>query len=143
MHARPKLLIFLLRVSLGWIFFYSGLMKILDRSWSAKGFLRTAKTFPELFQWFAQPQNILWVDMANKWGQVLIGTALILGVAVPIAAVAGVLLMVLYYFPGLRFPYVGQQGFLIDQHVIYALALLLLMRLRAGNYWGLGSLWSG
>ncbi|MCL5435549.1 MAG: DoxX family protein [Patescibacteria group bacterium] len=137
-HGRPKILILLLRVSLGWMFFYSGLIKILDKTWSSKGFLVSAKTFPGFYSWFTSPQNLPWVDFLNKWGQLLIGAALILGVFVGIAALAGAVLMALYYFPGLQFPYV-ENGVLIDLHVIYLLALLMLSRLRAGRIWGLNS----
>lgn len=139
MHGKPKIFIFLLRVSLGWIFFYSGLTKILDKSWSSKGFLASAKTFPELFQWFASPQNLVWVDFVNKWGQLLIGTALILGVFIGLAGFFGALLMLLYYFPGLHFPFVTN-GFIVDEHIIYAIVFLLLVRLKAGRIFGLSSI---
>lgn len=136
MHGKPKFLIFFLRVTLGWVFFYSGLIKILDKNWTSKGFLLSAKTFPGFYEWFASPQNLSWVDFVNKWGQMLIGAALILGVFVGLAAFFGAVLMALYYFPGLQFPYVANNLVLIDEHVIYALAFLLLARLRAGRVFG-------
>lgn len=139
LHGKPKIFIFLLRISLGWIFFYSGLTKILDKTWSAKGFLLSAKTFPGLYEWFASEQNILWVDFLNRWGQLLIGVALLLGIFVGVAGFAGAAMMALYYFPGLEFPYV-EHGFLVDEHVIYFLAFFLLIRLRAGRIFGLNSI---
>lgn len=138
MHGRPKIFIFLLRVSLGWVFFYSGISKILDKTWSAKGFLLSAKTFPAFYHWFALPANLPWVDFLNAWGQLLIGAALILGIFVTLASLSAALLMALYYFPGLDFPYVGS-GVLIDEHIVFFIALLLLVRLRAGRIWGLGT----
>ena len=140
MHSKPKFLIFFLRISLGWMFFYSGLTKILDAKWTAKGFLANAKTFPGLYDWFASPQNMAWVDFVNKWGQLAIGLALLLGVFVGFAAACGAAMMALYYFPGLKFPFVGADMVLIDEHIIYILALLLLIRLRAGKVFGLGSI---
>jgi len=139
LHGKPKLLIFFLRITLGWVFFYSGLIKILDKDWSSKQFLLSAKSFSGFYEWFASAQNLPWVDFVNKWGQMLIGAALILGVFVGLAAFFGAALMVLYYFPGLQFPYVANNLVLIDEHVIYALALLLLARLRAGRIFGLNS----
>ncbi|MBI3070189.1 MAG: DoxX family protein, partial [Candidatus Levybacteria bacterium] len=48
---------------------------------------------------------------------------LILGVFVRLAALSGILLMLLYYLPILNFPYVGRgtTSFLIDQHIIFIL----------------------
>ncbi|MBI4054272.1 MAG: DoxX family membrane protein [Candidatus Doudnabacteria bacterium] len=140
MQGRPKFLILLLRVSMGWVFFYSGVIKVLDKKWSAKGFLESAQTFPDFYQWFASPANLYWVDFLNKWGQVAIGGALILGIFVGFAAIAGVALMALYYLPGLDFPFVGSHALLVDEHIVYILALLLLVRLRAGKVFGISQL---
>jgi|SRR3989344_2311428 len=141
MHSRPKILIVLLRLSLGWMFLYSGITKILDAEWTSKGFLENAQTFSGFFDWLAQPQNLQWVDMANAWGQALIGAGLMLGVFTTLSAAAGVLLMFLYYLPGLDFPFV-EHSILVDEHVIYSLSLLLLIRLRAGRDYSIGSLFS-
>ena len=45
--------------------------------------------------------------------------------------------MALYYLPILNFPYVGDHSFLVDEHVIYALALWLLIKTDAGKYKGM------
>lgn len=139
MYGRPKILIILLRLSMGWMFLYSGITKILDPAWTSKAFLENAQTFSGFFGWLAEPQNLQWVDMANAWGQALIGAGLLLGVFTTISATAGVLLMLLYYLPGLDFPFV-EHSILVDEHVIYALALLLLIRLKAGRDYGISSL---
>jgi len=139
MYGRPKFLLFLLRVSMGWIFFYSGLSKILSGNWTAKAYLENAQTFSNLYAWFASPANIGWVDFVNQWGQLLIGAALILGVFVRSASFGGILLMILYYFPVLDFPAVGEHAFLVDEHVIYALVLMLLIRFKAGSFYSLRS----
>src|SRR3989344_7701960 len=96
-----------LRLSLGWVFFYSGIIKIFDAEWTAAGYLAGAKTFPALFQWFALPANIGWVNFMNEWGLTLVGLALITGLFVRYASLGGILIMVLYYLPILQFPYVG------------------------------------
>jgi thiosulfate dehydrogenase [quinone] large subunit len=128
--------VFLLRVCLGVLFFYAGLSKILDSEWTAAGFLASSKTFSSFYAWFASAANIAWVDFLNQWGLFLIGLALIFGLLTRIASFAAILLMLLYYFPGLDFPYVDH-GFLVDDHIIYIFALFLLISLRAGQYFGL------
>lgn len=140
MHGKPKILIFLLRIAMGWVFFYSGLIKVLDPKWTAKGFLAGAKTFTNFYHWLSLPQNIVWVDFMNKWGQLAIGAALMLGIFVSFASICGAAMMALYYFPVLSFPFAGEQGVLIDIHIIYILVLLLLMRLKAGRVFGLSSI---
>ena len=64
MGLLEKFALVALRVSLGLLFLYAGITKVLDSSWSAEGYLKSAKTFPELFQWFAAPGNIEWVNDA-------------------------------------------------------------------------------
>jgi thiosulfate dehydrogenase [quinone] large subunit len=68
-----------------------------------------------------------------------LGIALTLGVFMNIAGVGGFLLNILLWFS--TFPPSGNP--IIDgTHTIYALVLLLLMLLHAGNKWGLGRWWS-
>lgn len=126
----------LLRLTLGWLFLYAGITKILDPAWSAAGYLGNAQTFSTLFAWFALPSNIGWVNLVNEWGLTLIGAALILGIFVRWASVAGIALMVLYWLPVLSFPYAGEHSYIVDEHIIYALTLLALMVFHAGRYWG-------
>lgn len=135
MKKSLKVSVVLLRLLLGWLFLYSGLTKVLDPAWSAAGFLGGAENFSAIYGWFASAANIGWVDFLNEWGQLFIGLGLVFGTLTRMACFAGVLLMVLYYLPGLSFPYVDH-GFLVDSHIIYAAAFLLLANLRAGQYLG-------
>lgn len=135
-----KISLFLLRVGMGWLFFYAGITKILDPAWSAEKYLAGAKTFPVFYHWLASP-NILGVtNLLNEWGLTLIGSALILGIFVRLAALAGAVVMLLYYFPILDFPRPNPHSYIVDEHIIYALALLLLAALRTGKVWGLDRL---
>ena len=95
------------RVALGVLFFYAGITKVLNPSWSAAGYLNSAKTFPGLFQWFASAGNLGWVNLVNEWGLTLVGVALISGLLVRWASLGGILLMILYYLPVLEFPYIA------------------------------------
>jgi thiosulfate dehydrogenase [quinone] large subunit len=135
MSTTAKTITLLLRLALGWLFFYAGISKLTDPSWSAAGFLQTANTFPEFFRWFAMPQHITWVNLVNAWGLTLIGISLIAGACMRWAAYAGILLMALYYLPGLTFPYLPH-AYLVDEHVIYSLALLLLITTHANHIYG-------
>ena len=128
--------LFVLRISLGWLFLYSGLMKLYTPEWSAIGLLTNANTFPDLYNWFASDANIGWVNFMNVWGQILIGLGLVSGTLTRLASIFGALMMALYYFPSLEFPYVAH-GFIVDEHIIYALALAVLANQRAGQFVGI------
>lgn len=128
-----------LRLATGWLMFYAGIIKILNPAWTAKGYLMSAKTFPALYQWFALSQNIGWVNFLNEWGLTILGICLLLGIFVRLASVFGAALMLLYYFPVLQFPYIGQHSFLVDEHIIYALVLLFFAAVGAGRQWSLSN----
>ena len=132
-----KVSLFLLRVSLGWMFFYAGITKILNPEWSAFGYLKGAKTFAGFYQFLTQPGILPITNFVNEWGLTLLGISLILGVFVRLSSILGAALMLLYYFPILDFPYPNAHSFVIDEHIIYALALILLAAWRAGRTYGL------
>lgn len=126
-----------LRFVLGWYMFFAGIEKVLDPSWTASGFLMGSKTFPEFYAWFAAPAQALWVDPLNAWGITLVGAALLLGVFVRPAAIAGALLMILYYFPQVAYPFVLSHGFIVEEHIINAAAFLTVAFLPAARRYGL------
>jgi len=140
MKKGQKISLFILRIATGWMMFYAGITKILDPEWSAVGYLQGAKTFPDFFQWFLQPNILPITNFINEWGLTLLGLSLIFGVAVRLSGVLGALLMLLYYFPVLDFPYIAPYSYIIDDHIIYALVLILLSTMRAGRTWGLDGL---
>ncbi|MDO8183376.1 MAG: DoxX family protein [bacterium] len=127
----------LLRIAMGALFLYAGVSKLLNPAWSAAGFLKVATTFPQIYAWFALPANIGWVNLLNEWGLVLLGVSLIVGLWVRWSALLGIVLMALYYFPILNFPYVGDHSFIVDEHIIYIASLLVLIFFKAGYYYGL------
>ncbi len=135
MNILQKKVFFILRVLLGWVFLYAGLAKLLMPGWSAAGLLNAAKTFPGLYAWFATPGILPIVNFLNAWGLTLLGVSLILGLFVRWSAIPGMLLMLLYYFADNAFPSVPS-GFLVDEHIIYIAALLLLFAFNAGRIWG-------
>lgn len=135
---KDKILL-LLRVGMGVIFFYAGITKVINPNWSPAGYLENAQTFSGFYGWLASASNLPWVTFLNEWGLTLIGAALILGVTTRFAASLGAILMILYYFPVLNFPYAGDHGYLVDDHIIYALVLCLLAVENAGRKFGLDS----
>jgi len=137
MKKNQKIILFITRLAMGWLFFYAGITKVLNPDWSASGYLEHAQAFPKFFMWFASPENIGWVNIANEWGLTLIGALLILGLFVRWTSFAGILLMLLYYFPVLNFPLAGEHSYIVDEHIIYILVLLALSLFNAGRYWGL------
>lgn len=129
--------LFALRISLGWLFFYAGITKLINPAWSAAGYLNNAQTFHGFFAMLAQPQMLPYVNFLNAWGLTLIGVALLLGIAVRFSSILGMVIMFLYYLPILKFPYPNAHSFIVDEHVIYAASLLVLATFRAGRIWGL------
>lgn len=136
MERRAKIAVLLLRLSLGWLFFYAGFTKVINPDWSAAGYLAGAKTFTGFYHWLATPAVLPVINFLNEWGLTLLGVSLLAGLFVRWSALAGAGLMLLYYF-ALPFPYPNEHSFLIDEHIVYALALILLWTLHAGKYWGL------
>jgi thiosulfate dehydrogenase [quinone] large subunit len=114
-------LLTLLRVSLGWFFFFAGITKVLDPDWSAAGFLGNAAMFPNFYAFFLHPSILPVVNFLNEWGLTLVGVGLMLGISVRLSAYVGALLMLLYYFP-----HDNTHGFIVDDHVVYVIALFVL-----------------
>lgn len=137
MTKLQRVSLFLLRVSLGWLFFWAGITKVLKPGWSAAGFLQGAKTFPDLFHWFASPAMLPITNFANEWGLTLLGISLILGIFIRWSAPFGMVLMILYYLPILQFPYPDANLFIVDQHIIFIIVLAVLYAFGAGRCWGL------
>src|SRR3989338_4108549 len=138
-----KISLLLLRVSMGWLMLYAGITKVLDPNWSAAGYLQGAKTFAGFYQWLTQPNILPAINFINEWGLTLLGVSLILGIFVRLSSVFGTVLMMLYYFPVLTFPYISQHYFIVDEHVIYALVLIFFAAIGAGRYYGLDTWCAG
>ncbi len=137
MDGVQKISLFLLRISLGWMFFYAGITKVLDPTWTAAGYLGNAKTFSGFYTWLTTPSIMPFVDSINEWGLTLLGVSLILGAFVRLSSILGAILMFLYYLPILNFPYPNAHSFIVDEHIIYIFALLFLASIKAGRVLGI------
>lgn len=151
----------LLRISLGWVFLWAFLDKLLglgfatcretgggavtvlcEKAWlvggsPTTGYLRAATRGPlaSLFQSLAGQG---WVDWLFMLGLLGVGIALTFGILLRVAAVSGGVLMALMYLAAWPPP----QNPIVDDHVVYALVLIVLDRLRAGEWLGLGQRWA-
>ena len=79
-----------------------------------------------------------WADWAFMLGLLGIGVALLLGIGMRIAAVSGAVLLVLMWTASLP----PDNNPFMDDHLIYALVLLGLAVVGAGNTFGLGRWWT-
>lgn len=131
-----KISLLLLRLTMGWMFFYAGIIKVINPEWSAAGYLKGAKNFVGFYEWLVSPAMLPIVNFVNEWGLTLLGVSLILGISVRLSSILGAVLMILYYLP-LDLPYPNAHSLIVDEHIIYAVALLLLGSFRAGRTWGL------
>lgn len=134
------MLIALLRIALGWLILYQGIVAWTDASWSLAPYVQNARTLPGFYEAVLSPTVLPVAAIIVKSLFVLVGALLIIGIFARLAAFLGILLMVFFYLPLLRFPYVGTSRYIVDEHVVYALVLGYLFVARAGEYFGLGTL---
>jgi thiosulfate dehydrogenase [quinone] large subunit len=134
-----------LRMLVGWHFFYEGLAKITNPYWTSAGYLQESQWWfsDHFIKLAATPWALTVADYANQWGLLLIGLALILGSLTRVAAVAGVVLLLLYYvaappLPGLSYGIPTEGSYLIVNKVLVELgALMVLLAFPTGHLVGL------
>lgn len=151
----------LLRIGIGWTFLWAFLDKTFalgfatgrnvetgaidyfgDAAWinggsPTEGFLTfgTKGPFAEFFQGLA---GAAWVDWAFMLSLALIGTALILGIGVRLAAIGGIALMGLFYASSAIWP---TNNPFVDTHVLQVVVLFGIAYVGAGRYLGFGRAW--
>ncbi|MFH1330448.1 MAG: hypothetical protein ABIJ48_07355 [Actinomycetota bacterium] len=79
-----------------------------------------------------------WVNVLFLTALAGLGLALLLGIGLRLTAVAGSVLMLSMWSVAL----LPENHPFIDDHIIYALVLVVLALTAAGNTWGLGARWS-
>ncbi|MBA2553163.1 MAG: hypothetical protein H0V10_05620 [Geodermatophilaceae bacterium] len=148
------------RLSIGWVFLWAFLDKLLalgfstgrdgetgivdrfgDAAWinggsPTEGFLTfgTKGPFADIYQSFAGAAWANWLFMLGLAG---IGIALIAGIGMRIAAVAGATLLVFMWSAALP----PENNPFMDYHLVYAIVLGMLGVAGAGRTLGLGSRW--
>jgi thiosulfate dehydrogenase [quinone] large subunit len=138
-----------LRIALGWLFLWVFLDKTFGFGFSTKpeaawiaggsptaGFLANATTGPLAGVYHSLAGNPL-VDWLFMLGLLALGVSLLLGIGVRIAGYGGVVFVLLLWSS--RLPPADNP--IIDEHIIYAIVLVGLATVRAGQWVGLGKLW--
>ncbi|MDP4038962.1 MAG: hypothetical protein Q8P57_00045 [Candidatus Pacearchaeota archaeon] len=150
----------LLRISLGLIFLWAFFDKLIglgfstclnaetnavdvmcDSSWlnggsPTTGFLKFGTQGPFAFIFQALAGNVL-IDWLFMLGLLGIGFSLILGIAVRLSGVFGIILLGLMWLAGLP----PEHHPFLDEHIIYSLVLLGVIYSNAGRVLGLGNWW--
>jgi thiosulfate dehydrogenase [quinone] large subunit len=133
-----KSIIVSFRLAMAWTFLYAAAHQISDPNWSVAGFLSQTKTFHDVYAVFATPQWSPIMTVMVKYGHLLIGLSLLVGLMVRVSASFGILLMVVYWTAHMDFPYIeNTNNFILDYHLVYAGVLLYLIVKQAGHVWGL------
>ena len=78
-----------------------------------------------------------WADWLFMLGLAGIGVALVAGIFMRIAAASGALMLVLMWSAVLP----PANNLFMDDHLVYALVLVLLALIGAGRFLGLGGIW--
>lgn len=141
-----KILLLVLRFCIGWHLFYQGLGKFLAVEWTSRGYLENATgPFSGIFHWIVEnPSLMALADAGTKWGLVILGLGLMLGLFTRLSALGGFALLMLFY---LASPALVPDGFMVpsaegtelyvNKTLIEALALSLILVFPTGQIAGL------
>lgn len=133
-----RAVIFLLRLTMAWTFLYAASHQVFEPGWSATGFLAHTKTFHDFFVLFTGPVVGPIVSILVEYAHLLIGLSLLVGLLTRVSSIAAIALMMLYWMAHMDFPYISDtNNFIVDEHIVYALVLGLLIVKHAGHVWGL------
>lgn len=143
-----------LRLSTGFIFLWAffdkafglGFSTPVERAWinggaPSQGFLNSDAVVGPLKPFFAAIASPL-SDVLFMGGMLAIGVAVMLGIGLRVSAVVGSVLMIAMYLA--EWPFganAASNNPLVDYHIIYALALIVVAVLLAGDTWGIGRSW--
>ncbi|MEO8684090.1 MAG: DoxX family protein [Devosia sp.] len=135
---QTRIIVFLLRMAMAWTFLYAASHQVFVSGFSVTGFLGSAKTFHGFFAYFSGPVVAPVVTFLVAYGHLLIGLSLLTGLMVRVSSAFGIGLMAVYWMAHMDFPYISDtNNFLVDEHVVFALVLGLLIVTHAGHVWGL------
>ena len=137
-----------LRFAIGWHFFYEGLTKITNPYWTSAGYLSASQGFAsEWFEWLvSDPSRLAMVDGLNKWGLLILGLLLMLGLFTRTATIFAIVLLALYYIaapPWVGFEYsIPQEGayVIVNKNLVELFALFVTLLFPTGRLIGLDRL---
>lgn len=130
--------LFYLRMTMAWTFLYAASHQVFDPRFTIVGFLQHTKTLHDAFAVFTTPAMAPITTVMVEYGHLLIGLSLLFGLMVRVSAAFGVMLMVLYWFAHMDWPFIeNTNNFIVDYHLVYAGVLVYLIVRKAGHVWGL------
>ncbi len=140
-----KFILTVLRMVIGWHFFYEGLIKILNPGWSSAPYLLEAQGyFAEFFHSLVANKSLLQMtDYMNAMGLTLIGACLILGLVARPAAFLGAVMLAFYYMAQPPLPHLvdGMQAegsyLIVNKNLVELFGMLVLAVFPSGHYLGL------
>ncbi|TWU37101.1 hypothetical protein [Novipirellula artificiosorum] len=145
---RIRPLLTLLNLLVGWHLLYEGVAKLLDSNWTSAGYLANAQgPLANVFHGLAESPLLLTVtDYLNIAALTLIGLCIMTGVFTRAAAIAGAVLIGLYYLAnpplmGTSVGYASEGHYLIvNKNLIEIVVLCVIAAIPASCYYGLGKL---
>lgn len=150
-----------MRISLGFIFFWAFLDKLMGLGYATcrdkltdvvstgcsdawlnggsptDGYLQFASQGP-FADFFQNMAGKSWIDLLFMAGLAGLGVALILGISLRLASIAGIILMILMWSSVL----LPDNNPILDEHIIYAIGLVGIYLTAARQPWSLHSRWS-
>ena len=147
----PMIAITVMRVLVGWHFFYEGLSKLTAPSWSAAGFFKAAKgpIAGSLQAIAAQPDQLANANVATMWMLTLVGAFLILGLFTRLSSLLALAFLLTVYFaapPWIGYFYaIPTEGsyLIVNKTLVEAAALVVIMLTGSGHFAGLDRIISG
>ena len=136
----------LLRLTIGWHFLYEGVIKFHNPYWTAKGYLLSAEGwFAPLFDFLARDSVLGFVNWANIAITLAVGLFLLLGAFTRVAAIAGIVLLALFYLAhpplhGYSASTMGGSYWLVNYNLIEIAGLLVVLSIPTSHYFGLDNL---
>ncbi len=141
-HKKITVLFFtILRILVGWHFFYEGISKLFNPNWSSSSYLVESKwLFSGFFHWLIGNTSALEVvDFLNIWGLILIGLFLFIGLFTRAASISGVFLLLLYYMANPPFVYSSMPAinhfYIINYNIIEAIVLIAIATFPKDYLW--------
>jgi thiosulfate dehydrogenase [quinone] large subunit len=133
-----KMLLVYFRFVMAWTFLYAASHQVFVPDFTVVGFLSHTKTWHDVFAIFTTPTMAPITTFLVEYGHALIGLSLLTGLMVRISASCGVLLMIIYWFAHMDWPFIeNTNNFIVDYHLVYAGVLVYLIVKRAGHVFGL------
>jgi thiosulfate dehydrogenase [quinone] large subunit len=143
-----------LRIATGFIFLWAFVDKTFGFGYStskaaawinggtpSQGFLNSPAVvgpFKPFFAAISSPTT----DILFMLGMLTVGVAVILGIGLRVSAVAGTVILLFMYLAEWSFgPNAASTNPIVDYHIIFALSLIVVAVLSAGDAWGLGRAW--